>query len=132
MRPPRSPLRTDVHRAILERILDAQYAPGAKMRDVAIAEELNVSRTPVREALMRLEAEGLVESSLNRGFSVKPLTRREVEEVYPLISSLESTALRTGGPIGHDALERLEALALAMRAARAPAVRVQLDTEWHQ
>jgi DNA-binding GntR family transcriptional regulator len=56
----------DVHEAILERIVAGELAPGTRLRQEALADELGVSRTPLREALVRLASEGLVEFMPNR------------------------------------------------------------------
>jgi len=75
-------------------IVEGVLQPGEVIRDHALAERLGVSRTPVREALLRLEAEGLVETSPNRWTRVCPITVETAEEIYPIIESLELLALR--------------------------------------
>jgi DNA-binding GntR family transcriptional regulator len=60
----------DVHEALLERIVAGELAPGTRLRQAALADELGVSRTPLREALVRLAREGLVEFTPNRGATV--------------------------------------------------------------
>src|SRR5215213_8157418 len=94
----RVPLREQVHHAIIGRILREELAPGARLSDSALAGELGVSRTPVREALLRLEREGFLEVDVGRGFFVKPLSAGEVREVYPILWTLEVMALRTAAP----------------------------------
>src|SRR6516164_2816173 len=89
----KKPLREDVHALLRERIVSGGLMPGNRLQDVQLAAELGVSRTPVREALLRLEGEGLVESDPNRGFFVAPLSRKEVLEIYPIVWSLECLAL---------------------------------------
>ena len=64
-------------------------APGARLGEVELADRLGVSRTPVREALSRLAAEGLVEIAPNRGARVATWTVAELEGVFDLRSSLE-------------------------------------------
>jgi DNA-binding GntR family transcriptional regulator len=68
--------------------------PGEPIRDQELAQRLGVSRTPVREALLRLEAEGLVETSRNRWTRVSPVSVQTAEEIYPIIEALELLALR--------------------------------------
>lgn len=75
---------------IRRRILNFTLPPGIKLSDEEIARELGISRTPVREALNRLAAEGLVEARLNRGFIVKVFDRKEVEDTYVLRERLET------------------------------------------
>ena len=70
-------------------ILGAELAPGSRLGEVELAERLGVSRTPVREALTRLAAEGLVEIVANRGARVATWTVAELEGVFDLRASLE-------------------------------------------
>ncbi len=75
--------------ALRELILSAQLAPGSRLGEVELAERLGVSRTPVREALTRLAAEGVVEIVANRGARVATWTVAELEGVFDLRASLE-------------------------------------------
>lgn len=73
-------------------IVENRYAPGQRLIEQRVAEEFGLSRTPVREALRRLEAEGLVVSERNRGASVRPMSPTEVVDLYGLRIRLESYA----------------------------------------
>lgn len=75
--------------ALRELILHGQFAAGARLGEVELAERLGVSRTPVREALTRLAAEGLVEIVPNRGARVASWSVAELEGVFDLRSALE-------------------------------------------
>lgn len=86
-------LTAKVSTNIRRRILNFTLPPGIKLSDEEIARELGISRTPVREALNRLAAEGLVEARLNRGFIVKVFDRKEVEDTYVLRERLETLAV---------------------------------------
>lgn len=92
-------------------IMGGDLAPGARLGEVELAERLRVSRTPVREALSRLAAEGLVESVPNRGARVVTWTVDELEGVFDLRSVLEpqltAHAVPNAGPADVDALEAL-------------------------
>jgi DNA-binding GntR family transcriptional regulator len=68
--------------------------PGVKISEEEFAEELGISRTPVREALNRLSEIGLVESMLNRGFTVKKFSKKEVEDIYILRECLERLTVK--------------------------------------
>lgn len=81
-----------VYAAIRQRILENEYPPGHQALEQEIAEELGVSRTPVREALIRLETDGLVELIPRRGFRVVPIVASDMKEIYELLTSLESMA----------------------------------------
>lgn len=74
---------------IRDRILSGQVLDDQPIRQDALAGELGVSKIPLREALARLEQEGLVRSLANRGFFVRPMSRDEAEEVYALRIALE-------------------------------------------
>jgi DNA-binding GntR family transcriptional regulator len=74
-------------------IVENRYTPGQRLVEQRIAEELGLSRTPVREALHLLEAEGLVVSERNRGAMVRPLSTTEVVDLYGLRIRLESYAV---------------------------------------
>jgi DNA-binding GntR family transcriptional regulator len=74
-------------------IVENRYRPGQRLVEQRIAEELGLSRTPVREALRMLGAEGLVVSQRNRGAMVRPLSATEVVDLYGLRIRLESYAV---------------------------------------
>jgi len=73
-------------------IVEQRYAPGQRLVEQRIAEEFGLSRTPVREALRRLEAEGLVVAERNRGATVRPMSPTEIVDLYGLRIRLESYA----------------------------------------
>ncbi len=84
----------DVYERLRGAILDGKLAPGAVMSQVALAEELGISRTPLREALRMLQSEGLVEGEPNRRVRVAPLTAADLEELTVMRVTLEAEALR--------------------------------------
>lgn len=73
-------------------IVEGRYRPGERLVEQRIAEELDLSRTPVREAFRRLQSEGLVEVQPNRGVSVRGLTVDEIGDLYELRARLEAMA----------------------------------------
>ena len=109
-----------VFEALREKILRGAIAPDAPVRQDTLAAELGVSKIPVREALMRLEAQGLVASYPHRGFVVRPLTREEAEDVFDLRLRLEPDAAAGGAEKADDgaheaAREAFAALDKALR-----------------
>lgn len=129
----RVPLREQVHRAIVGRILREELAPGARISDSALAQELGVSRTPVREALLRLEREGFLEVDVGRGFFVKALSPRELREVYPIVWTLELLALRTSPLPGRARVAELDRINGELATAGDdPERRTDLDVAWHR
>ena len=83
----------DAYAKVRAAIVENRYPPGHRLIEQRIAEELGLSRTPVREALRMLEAEGLVVSERNRGAMVRPLSETEIVDLYGLRIRLESYAV---------------------------------------
>lgn len=74
----------EIYRVLADRIINGVYLPGRKMSQSDLAEELDVSRTPLREALNRLQQTGLVVAATNRGMEVSPVTFEETEQLYAI------------------------------------------------
>lgn len=129
----RKPLRADVHKELLGLILQGTLTPGQRLRDTQFAQQLGVSRTPIREALLRLEREGFITSQLHQGFSVKPLIESEIREVYPLVGLLECSALDEISVPSAKKIEQLNQLSQAMQQEGSDALRrIELDEAWHK
>ena len=111
-----------------ELILGGSFPAGARLGEAELAERLGVSRTPVREALSRLAAEGLVELVPNRGARVSSWTVAELEGVFDLRAALEPrlTALAVPRAAPED-VRALDALAAAMRRVGEPGPEQDLD-----
>ena len=88
------PLRVQVASRLRKAILSGRMLPGAALVETALAEKMNVSRAPIREAIQILENDGLVETIAYKGKRVKPLTAREVAETYSLREVFEVMAVR--------------------------------------
>jgi GntR family transcriptional regulator, rspAB operon transcriptional repressor len=98
-----------VHRRVRDAILEAELSPGEIMSQVALAEELGVSRTPLREALRMLQGEGLVEARTNHRVRVAPISPSDLEELYAARVVLEAQALRLAVPrMSQEHMARLE------------------------
>ena len=91
-------LTAEVYEELRSRILDFKMMPGVRISDKDIAEELGLSRTPVRQALIRLSGRGLVSAHHNRGFFVKLFTIKEVQDLYTVRRALELLALELAIP----------------------------------
>ena len=89
----RSFMREEVYNTLLSWIMKGKLRPGEKLLDKELAENMGVSRTPVREALRRLEDKGLVVSSANRWTRVSEISVKEPEMIYPIIWNLEQLAV---------------------------------------
>jgi DNA-binding GntR family transcriptional regulator len=100
-----------------ERILAGTYAPGAALRQDILASEFGTSKIPVREALVQLQAEGLIDIFPNRGFQVRPLAASELDEIFSLRLQIEPSAVARGAKLAtaadhaaaRKALEQLNA-----------------------
>lgn len=99
------------------RVLSGELPTGARLRQEALAEEFGVSRTPVREALRKLQASGLVEVRPNRGALVRGLSAREVRDAYEVRAELEGLAAELAALHPHQ--EDIDALREAQREFRA-------------
>lgn len=85
-------LRDQVFEEIQRAILEKRLSPGDHIREQELTKLLNVSRTPVREALVLLERDGLVDISPNRGCFVREFNERDIREIFELRTALESLA----------------------------------------
>jgi DNA-binding GntR family transcriptional regulator len=100
-------VRDELQHAILEGVL----RPGERLRAEALAQRFGTSRTPVREALLQLEAQGLVEVEPNRGAVVKAFDSADLLDLYELRALLEpAAAARAATRIDPDQIEQLQAL----------------------
>jgi DNA-binding GntR family transcriptional regulator len=98
-----------VYERVREAILEGEIAPGATMSQVALAEELGISRTPLREALRMLQSEGLVEAERNRRVRVAEISPVDLEELCIMRVALEAEAIRLAVPrMTAEDLARLE------------------------
>jgi len=104
---------------IRRRILDNELATGTQMLEREVADLLSMSRTPVREALIRLAEDGLVEVRPRHGMRVLPVSPDDMREIYEVLTSLEVTAIGVLAEKGLDAaqLELLESAVAAMDQA---------------
>lgn len=125
------PLREGIYARLLSRLVSHKIRPRTRLHDFVLARELGYSRTPVREALLRLREEGFLESAARRGFLVRPLSVSEAEEIYPIIAALEALALRSFDIRGVDA-QKLKGLNRAMRSSENAVERSELDMAFHE
>ena len=86
--------RGRIFHKLREDILNGKYADHEELKEVAIGEELGVSRTPVREAFRQLELEGLIQIIPNKGAYVTGITEKDVKDIYMIRSRLEGLCAR--------------------------------------
>ncbi|MEM1273328.1 MAG: GntR family transcriptional regulator [Pseudomonadota bacterium] len=122
------------YRAVLEAVRSGTYAPGDRLRETEIAARLSISRTPIREAMRRLEADGIVEHRARIGAVVRRLSHTEVVELYEMRAVLERTAAELAAK--HAAAAEIDTLdALNAKIARSvsdSAVAAAINQEFHQ
>jgi DNA-binding GntR family transcriptional regulator len=129
----RSPLGDQVYLQILQRVERGDLPTGAKLRDAAIAAELGVSRTPVREALVRLAREGVLSAEPGRGFRLPPMAPTELWDIGSILATLEPLALDQSRDPSPDQLSRLAEIVRRLEQTRGdiPAC-VELDDQFHR
>lgn len=127
MLPPPSGARTEsladrVYARLRQEIAAGNLRPGERIREKPLSEEWQVSRTPIREALLRLEAEGVVICNSRRSYNVRILTVQHVREIYETLGLLEGAVAAAAAPrLAAADLDELERLNLEMETAASEA-----------
>lgn len=102
------PLRDQIYQLVRRAIVTGRLAPGSPVNEIEIAERLGTSRTPVREAVKRVEDEGLIDVRAQAGTFVTPISRRQVQEAYIIRIALERESVRHAAEtISADGVQRL-------------------------
>lgn len=118
---------------LCEQIRSGQLKPGARLTETELAEQLGMSRTPVREAIRQLEAEGLVDHQPRSGAVVRRLTYPEIMELYEMRTVLEGTAARLAARAASSMeLEELQSINAEMRCESGdPGKLTRLNRQFH-
>ncbi len=131
-----TPMRTRVFRQLEKAILDGDLTPGESLNEVKLSAELGVSRTPIREALMQLELEGLVKTTHNKGAVVVGISEKDVDDIYAIRSRIEGLAARWAAEhVTEKELEDLREIVELQEfyAAKGDKLRVwNLDNRFHE
>ncbi len=102
-------LAEEIQSIIKGRILRGEYTIGQRIKESHVAQELKVSRTPVREALKRLGGEGLVDSVPNRGFFALGFTKQDIDDLYAVRAAVEVVASKRAALlISSDEIKKLQ------------------------
>jgi DNA-binding GntR family transcriptional regulator len=126
-----SPLVDRLAAAIQGRIVGGSIPVGTRLRQEALADEFEVSRTPVREALRKLQATGVVELLPNRGAVVRGPSARDIREAYEVRAELEGLAAElAAGHISDRDLTRLREAEALFRRSVTSLVSRQTDPDW--
>ena len=126
------PQGNSAYRRLLEEISLGDLLPGARLRETELAERLGISRTPVREAIRQLEADGLVAHIPRQGATIRVLDYTEVMELYEMRAVLEGTAARLAARAASDLeLDELGALNAELAAATDARSAYELNRQFH-
>lgn len=133
--PERTSAATTIYFALREGITSGALAPGARLREIPLAHHFGVSTTPIREALRRLDREGLVHLAPNRGATVAAFDPQEVAALYEARQVLEQHAVRLAAQRPERDFAPLETLLTSMAAVVDEPDQIafnQLDVEFHR
>lgn len=123
------PIRSQLRAILRNRICNGDFQPETILSPADLAKHIGVSPTPIREALIELARDGLLNNAPNRGFLVPPFSAAEVGEIYPLMRALEALALRSAPPTAAQ-LDKLVEINSAYTLAEGTRL-ADLDVEWH-
>ncbi|MEM1075031.1 MAG: GntR family transcriptional regulator [Pseudomonadota bacterium] len=128
-------LRAQVRRQILDQVLAGYFKPGEKLIETALSSQLQVSRAPLREALRELADQGIVVSEPYKGFRVRPVSERDLRELYSMRTALEKFAFTVVWPLRTSANlseldERYQHL-VAVRASGGQAEAIEREIAFH-
>ena len=125
-------LSQQIANSLKEEILSGKFPPGVRIRQEDIAEQFGASRSPVREALRILEAEGLINLVAHTGAWISHLSLAECEEMYQLRERVEPLLLRLSiAHISEETISQLQELASEMEATKDVEKFLKLDREFH-
>lgn len=129
------PLRELVCEHIRQAIVDGTFSPGERLMEIQLAEDMGVSRTPVREAIRKLELEGFVVMIPRRGTYVANISIKDINDVYEIRTSLDALAAGLAAErIEPEELEEMQRLLVeigkAIEAGKLQDI-IALDTEFH-
>lgn len=114
-----SPIRDKVYTYLKDAILRGEYKAGDRLIERVLAEKLSISRTPIREALFRLETQHFVRTVPRKGVVVNEIPQSEILEVFMILSSLESLAARLAAQkINEDIIAVIDQLMVEMETAQ--------------
>jgi DNA-binding GntR family transcriptional regulator len=121
-----------IYAEIKKRIVLLDYEPGQVLREKELIEEFGVSRTPVREAFIRLEAEGLVRIFPNQGTMVTEVSFQQLKDVFEIRAFLvRLTGQLAAARITGEELDRMRELIHRMKAEKDPKALMRIDSELH-
>ncbi|HYD85009.1 MAG TPA: GntR family transcriptional regulator [Opitutus sp.] len=124
-------MRDEARALLRSMIVEGGLAPATHIEEVKLSQQIGASRTPVREALIALEGEGLVQSAPRKGFVVVEPNAALVRESFPILSALEGMAVRISGAALKTAAPQLRRINEALARERKKARQYDLDRAFH-
>ena len=124
-------LRDQVREYLQQEMIERNISFGERLSLAEIARKIDVSVTPIREALTQLEQVGIVKKITNRGFFVPSLSDEEAKDIYPIISNLEAMAVRAS-VFTDEQVNRLKTTQEAFENATTNELAVKADLEFHK
>ncbi len=133
-----SNLSQAIESELRRRVIDGRLAAGSRINEVHLSRALEVSRTPLREALTRLVGESFLEARPRHGFFVRAISSDEVDQLYQIRANLDPWALSLAGLPSLERIDELRTLNREIRGASGDAAdvffrvkRIELDDRWH-
>ncbi len=127
------PLRVDITLLLRDAIIQGELQPGERLVEPELAEKLGVSRTPVREALLKLESEGFLQVLPRKGALVAPYSIKEVNEMYEVLIALEPlTAQKATEQLNDEYVDEITVLEKKFEEAKDQLKKIEANTEFHQ
>jgi len=130
----RKPLRMEVYGFLKESIIQGRLEPGERLNEIELGQQLGISRTPIRETLMRLENEGLVTIDPGKGAVVARISKNDLGQIYPIVSILEGLAARLATPhLTRSDVAKMKKFNKEMKSAIGQVSRyMELNAKFHQ
>ncbi len=122
--------RDQVRELLLDKLRSGDIKPGNSLSLASISRELDVSVTPIREALTQLEHSRIIESVPNRGFIIPELNNEEAKNLYQLVATLESLAIKESN-FNEETIKKLKKQQLKFESCKNPIDRIYADMEFH-
>ena len=129
----RKPLRIEVYDFLKSSIIEGKLKPGEKLNEIDLGQQLGISRTPIRETLLRLENEGFVSIDPGRGAIVARHSREDLEEIYPIVAVLEGLAAGLATPyLTRSDLTKMHKYNQQMKETSQASRYMELNTLFHK
>jgi GntR family transcriptional regulator, rspAB operon transcriptional repressor len=124
-------LRDSVYRALRQAVLTCEFQPGQELREQVLAEKYNVSRSPIRDSLLRLEQERLVTVLPRQGYRVNPISSDDVEDLFDLRLIIAPACAARAARADDAALRSLDRFRNAIEQGAKDAVFLEYDRAFH-